>query len=622
MRYGNKKPSDAITSVQRNQRSEIATQTEPVRVVTAVPNDVVLYSNVATQTFQGNEQSQNTKIAAIEQEILPFRPQLTSGKSRTFPIASAPCTDHCVQGTHKTAVESSENKSPRRSRVFWKGVNHDTQTESVEPVAPKEIEPPAHRKRSSFKPIPKATERVQTFPLAAVSSGGPVVVQAPSPPARRQPSVPRCTQCPQCSGAVDDMAEPETDIEPDPEPVLEPESEFQLAPRAMSHTCTARSSLQCQQCMPSGRTSKPLSPFRSSPISPQQSPQESCRSTLPPEPIAEPMTPISVEPEPVEDEMSYSSLEGRFLRSNYVDDAISYVTQSPVADPVKKPSVSRLRLKSIQTPTIPPMPVKPSSPPQPKSPPRVPPSPAKEYISPAPPRPPPPAPLQPTSRSRPPPKPRPPPVAQSSAPHYHYYTCAPPKPLPQPPPVIIARPFPEVPSVATSLDACAKDRHDITDKLVFKGLHVATAAACDEAVDKWIEEITGHGVRKLLADLSRFEGLGTNTLADVAKRASRQRRDQIRDWELVRESRLQNDVTQQEVHFVEEGEKYGDFADEEEEGDYVEYGERSRSRKERSSDRDELLGDMAHKRDCKGVERARDRAVKMGWRERSVSGAP
>jgi hypothetical protein len=186
---------------------------------------------------------------------------------------------------------------------------------------------------------------------------------------------------------------------------------------------------------------------------------------------------------------------------------------------------------------------------------------------------------------------------------------------------MITRPFPDIPSVATSLDACARD---ITDKQVFKGLHVATAAACDEAVDKWIEEITGYGVRKLLADLSRFEGLGMNTLADVAKRAAKQRRGEVRDWETVREVRLKSQGMQPEVD-VTEDERYCEDNGKEEEDDrqeYVDAGEISRSRKQRPSDRDELLEEMAHKRDCNGVEGIRERAVRMGWRERSVSGQP
>jgi hypothetical protein len=607
MKYGREKTTDVPSPRQRSQRSEMATQTETVTVVTAQPNDVVNYSDLATQTIEGDGQSQanNDEVASKEQKVLPNRAPITSGRGKTFPIASAHCSDHCNQGTRKPATRSAENKSPRRSRVFWRGVDQDTQTDDIKAAAPKEVEPQAPPKRSFFKPNTKPAERVQTVPLAAVSSNDPLVVPAPPPPNRPPPAIPRCTQCD--AELSDATKKPVPQIESTPEPESEPEFELHSAPQAvLSHTCTARSSLQCQQCIPSGRTSEPLLPFRSSPASPQRSPQQSRRSTgqnLPPEPITKLSSPVSVEPTPVEDDIGYSTLEGRFLRSNYVNDAISeYAKQSPVADPVKRPSVPRLRLTPTQAPTIPPMQVQSSPPPQPNSSPRAPSSPVHQQA---------------------PRKSQPPVVPQAGAPHYHYYSCAPPKPLPQLPPVIIARPFPDTPSVATSLDECAKDRHSITDKRVFKDLHVATAAACDGAVDKWIEEITGYGVRKLLADLSRFKGLGTNTLADVAKRASKQRRGQVRDWELVRESRLQGEPMQQEVHFVKENRGCDEFVDRKEADDWEEYVKSFPGiLKERGSDREELLDDMAHKRDCKGVERARERAVKMGWRERSVSCAP
>lgn len=97
--------------------------------------------------------------------------------------------------------------------------------------------------------------------------------------------------------------------------------------------------------------------------------------------------------------------------------------------------------------------------------------------------------------------------------------------------------LPDRPSTS-SLSTLGLKPSKVTDKQVFKGLHVATAAACDEDVDKWIEEITGCGVRNFLADLSRFEGLGVNTLADVARRAARQRRERVRAWEVVREAQV------------------------------------------------------------------------------------
>lgn len=45
----------------------------------------------------------------------------------------------------------------------------------------------------------------------------------------------------------------------------------------------------------------------------------------------------------------------------------------------------------------------------------------------------------------------------------------------------------------------------ITDKGIFRGLRVATAAACDEEVDEWVTEITGYGVRQFLGELGQFD---------------------------------------------------------------------------------------------------------------------
>lgn len=566
MKYDRGEGTRPPSTRQRNQRSEMATQTEPVAITAVEPIDVTSYADNATQTSfecNGPSETQDAETVLEEQELLPNRAPLTSGRSKTFPITEKKCTDHCNQDTSKTAMKGVENKSPRRSRALWKGVDQQTQTDYMGPTeSPKKVEP--QRKRSSFKLNTKPADRIRTFPLPAVSSGGPGVVQAPPPPPpdRLPPTVPRCTQC---DAELSEAAKrPEPQIDTIPEPESEPESDLQSAPRAhVSHACTARSSLQCNQCAPSAWASEPLSPFRSAPDSPEPSPQPSRRSTIPPEETTEVVTPVSVEPELEENNMSYSTLEERFLKSKYVEDAISDYT--PVADPIKRPSVPRIRLKSTQAPPMPPMPIQSSSP-QPKSLPRAPPSPAKKYT---------PSPRSAASRCIPARKLMAPVAPQTKAPHYHYYSCEQPKPLPQLPPIMITRPFPDIPSVATSLDVCAKD---ITDKQVFKGLHVATAAACDEAVDKWIEEITGYGVRKLLADLSRFEGLGMNTLADVAKRAAKQRRGEVRDWEMVREVRMKSE---REFLVAEESRECqgNEVREEDDEAVYKDVGETTRSRK-------------------------------------------
>ncbi|KAH7363841.1 hypothetical protein BKA65DRAFT_389855 [Rhexocercosporidium sp. MPI-PUGE-AT-0058] len=124
--------------------------------------------------------------------------------------------------------------------------------------------------------------------------------------------------------------------------------------------------------------------------------------------------------------------------------------------------------------------------------------------------------------------------------HFHCYsTVSRPKTLPQMPkiPVNVSVPIPTLTSTVSN-DSCSLKSSEVNDKQVFKGLHIATAAACDEDVDKWIEEITGASARKFLSKLSAFDGLGVNTLAGVARRAAKQRREKLNVWEAVREQRV------------------------------------------------------------------------------------
>jgi hypothetical protein len=92
---------------------------------------------------------------------------------------------------------------------------------------------------------------------------------------------------------------------------------------------------------------------------------------------------------------------------------------------------------------------------------------------------------------------------------------------------------------ASSLSNSAPHRTSkTTNQKIFDGLHVATAAACDKDLDAWLTEVNGTGVRHFLANLSKFEPLGVNALFNVAKRAARDRREQLRIWEKVREQNL------------------------------------------------------------------------------------
>ena len=79
---------------------------------------------------------------------------------------------------------------------------------------------------------------------------------------------------------------------------------------------------------------------------------------------------------------------------------------------------------------------------------------------------------------------------------------------------------------------------NVNDKSVFQGLNVATAAACDDDIDAWIEEITGQNVRQFLASLSKFSGLGVSALASVAKRAAQYRQAEMEGWEAVHRERV------------------------------------------------------------------------------------
>jgi hypothetical protein len=139
---------------------------------------------------------------------------------------------------------------------------------------------------------------------------------------------------------------------------------------------------------------------------------------------------------------------------------------------------------------------------------------------------------------------------------------------------------------------------------------------------KWIEEITGTGVRQFLADLSAFDGLGVNTLAGVAKRAAKQRRGEVKAWEKVREKRLQEREFERGCEdCVVDGRKQGGRKDGK--MGFMDDDETVNSRAERSArdkSGEEVLDDMIKARECRSREGLRERAVKMGWRDRSVSG--
>ncbi|KAM0142477.1 hypothetical protein ACHAP3_001582 [Botrytis cinerea] len=84
----------------------------------------------------------------------------------------------------------------------------------------------------------------------------------------------------------------------------------------------------------------------------------------------------------------------------------------------------------------------------------------------------------------------------------------------------------------SSLEKHTKQEKDT--KKLFKGLRVATAAACEEGVDKFIEEITGYKVRKLLMDISAMDGVSVNTLAHVARQTAQKRKGDLRRLQMTK----------------------------------------------------------------------------------------
>ncbi len=84
-------------------------------------------------------------------------------------------------------------------------------------------------------------------------------------------------------------------------------------------------------------------------------------------------------------------------------------------------------------------------------------------------------------------------------------------------------------SVMVSLE----DKPDVNDAEVLRGLGIAMEAVLNEDVDAWINELSGTGVRRFLADLSAMDRLGTGALVDAARKKGsvRKRRIEMRQKE-------------------------------------------------------------------------------------------
>jgi len=183
-----------------------------------------------------------------------------------------------------------------------------------------------------------------------------------------------------------------------------------------------------------------------------------------------------------------------------------------------------------------------------------------------------------------------------------------------------AKPVPVIATATQSETASStqpRDSSRISNGAVFRGLHVATAAACDEDIAKWIEEITGTGIRKFLADLSAFDGLGVSTLAGVGRRAAKQRRDEVMAWERAREKRM----LEREV-----GDWWEDCEDEtttrggckDRKMGFVAGDEVVNLREKESGE--EIREDMFATREGSSREGLGERALRMGWRDRNGCG--
>ena len=544
-------------------------------------------TDAINQTDRFGDESSNSRA----QNLVESRPLSLHNESKTFPTSPQKCASDCNQTALNVSGEQSTRKRyrdqavqtdvPEDSPDVQQSSLYESNTSSLRFTA--EIAD-AHRNFPSASTSPfqrSPTQRSSdksiddlAVPRSSAGSGSPDTNKPVSKGPFSSSTQPGPLRCTQCSAELDrsslessqrQLTMIEFDPQPASEAVYEPGPEPEIEPQSplrgkLSHTCTARSSLECQQCAPQYFPS-PISAHQQSSFIPARSlKQVPCQFPAPK--VSQPRTTdwaATLESDLEEIIQGYHSPEERFMQRKIIQDTIDkYAKQPPVTDPVKKPSFPRLKL-------------------------------------------------------------RPPPTSVPLAKHLRAQSAAPSPAAP----VFADSPLPQSQTTTTS-SSLTRDESGISDRTVFRGLHVATAAACDEDVAKWIEEITGIEIRKFLADLSAFDGLGFNTLAGVARRAAKQRRGELRAWEKVRERRLEEreldagcdgwaeeDVGQQgpckdrKMVFV-AGDKTVSLRDE-------------KSVKERSEG-EELDGSMKPARECRIRENLTERAVRMGWRERSLLG--
>ncbi|KAK6587487.1 hypothetical protein PZA11_000777 [Diplocarpon coronariae] len=499
--------------------TELAHQNTSAKVEQLSP----VYADIATQTTFTPVGSRQATVSVNQQGDQPGqdRVPLSFNRTETFPLSAKNCKGQFLHLSDEPLLSLMPQSSSEPPKVAWKAAEHDMQTEMEFELEFQETTEPqmAQKNRPSFQSDAKPGERTRTLPFAAAptclvgpyqahpvsrspnkranegSSKWSQVEKVPEVnkgnqlrnPLRLSP-LPSCTQCAppicgQCSGPLNP---PRSGPDARPEPEVEPPPM-----NAPMHARAARSSIQCQQCFLSRQVPAAISSMEvSSPMEVQPVEvgyMESRRSARPIIPVGpwtypqEPSSPPIVEQAPTDLSKSYNPMK-RTRRKSKVDQVLEEFTRlEPMADPMKRPSLPGLGLKPIVLDS----------------------------------------------------------AAASAPKNVHRYPAISRAKIKPPMPKVPVVEAPHLPlAPASSVDSYSTKPGVVNDRQVFKGLHVATAAACDEDLDQWIEDITGSSARKFLSALSAFDGLGANTLADVARRAAKQRRQKVRDWEKTREQRI------------------------------------------------------------------------------------
>ena len=561
----------------------------------------VKYVDSATQTDFVDSRSSLAKDGSSGKESsIGYRPSLIGTKSKTFPTT----TPNCV-GSYKLLPSTRLASTKAFKKQYQDQV---VQTDLMENSRYVKHQANDESKRTSVRSPPKTPDLNSTYPFPSPtpfqksnirrnpnrsieevntlgSSAGAGFGKAPesvkeASPTRGASSPLRCAQCgaeinlcsfkEQPEAAIDLKSNTHPIFVSDREPFLETHS--RLISR-WGHTCTAQSSLDCQQC---GPREVPLAASRLEEPSGLaiRSSQQTCHYSPLQEGSSKPATPLlpnwaaTLESDLEGIIQSYHSPEERFINHKVIMDTVAeHAKLDPMADPVKKASIAKLRLRA------------------------------------------PPA-GRPRTESRP---------NAAAVPLSFLGNGSAPS------------------ETVTSCSCMAQDSSRVNASAVFRGLHVATAAACDEDVAKWIEEITGTGIRGFLSNLSAFDGLGSNTLAGVAKRAAKQRRREVRAWERLRETRLQEKefdegwgdcVAEFKKASPEEcdecalkgdpqgqakNRKMGSIA-----GD--ETANLSAEKPTREKSAEEIVDTLVKTKKGRSRESLRERAVRLGWMDRSVSG--